>query len=125
AVSEAALVTDDPAGRRSLATGYVPPGLRGYSPEEMVSRGDEGRARELLEAAGYPGGEGLGVIPIWLSTFGPHEERLVADFRRLGVRLRPKLVHWIELGRAPVDGRAPMFLAGENAGAPAGAADRK
>ncbi len=44
--------------------GMIPLGLSGHLPDTAGYRYDPDRARRLLERAGYPGGEGIGIIPL-------------------------------------------------------------
>src|SRR5262249_50681834 len=102
--------------------GFIPPGLRGFSPERLAPRSNLDEARSLLRQAGFdPDGEGLGPIPVWLSGYGDTEERLVQRLRTVGIRLRLRPVHWFELQKAIDDGRAPIFALGEMASEPEGA----
>lgn len=45
-------------GGQRPALSYIPPGLGGYAPEVLLAP-DPARARELLAAAGFPGGRGF------------------------------------------------------------------
>lgn len=98
--------------RNSLGTpansGFVPKGLPSYNEEVVVGyHYDPGKARELLEKAGYPGGEGLPEIT--LSTTGQYQdlcEFIQSQLSEIGIKLKidinPPAVHreWVALGKA-------------------------
>lgn len=48
----------------AATAGMIPLGLPGHLSDTAGYRYDPDRARKLLERAGYPGGEGIGVIPL-------------------------------------------------------------
>lgn len=48
----------------SATAGMIPLGLPGHLSDSAGYQYDPDRARKLLERAGYPGGEGIGVIPL-------------------------------------------------------------
>lgn len=78
-------------GGQRPATGFVPPGVGGYAPPELV-RYDPEAARALLAEAGHPGGKGLPVFELLYTTSENHRriaEALQAQWRTvLGVETR-------------------------------------
>lgn len=76
-------------GTRDPADGFIPPGVAGYEagawPE---ARYDIDAAKAALEAAGYPGGEGLPKIKLSFNSGGGHEpifELIQADLAAIGI----------------------------------------
>ncbi len=102
-----------PATEPVAASGFVPPGLRGYSPDRFVPPFDPSAARRLLKEAGFEEDEEIGPIPLWSLGPTPDEEKIVSNLREIGIRVRPKAVHWFELQRALSDGRVSMFILGD------------
>ncbi len=63
-------------GGQRPAHSFTPPGTAGYTPPRDFTAGPE-RARELLAAAGYPGGQGLPAFELLISSSGNH--RVIAE----------------------------------------------
>jgi oligopeptide transport system substrate-binding protein len=81
----AALAGSD--GSVEVANSMVPPGIPGRSDEDFLPEHDPDEARELLAAAGYPGGDGFPETT--LMTFGGgFDEAILAEVEReLGITL--------------------------------------
>ncbi len=60
-------------GQRIPATGIVPPGIPGYQPNAMEYKYDPDKAKELLEKAGFPGGQGLPQLTLGYNTGVGHD----------------------------------------------------
>ena len=77
-------------GGQAPAGAFTPPGMAGYAPGDLLPT-DFGAARDLLSAAGYPGGAGLPTFHLSLNNSENH--RLVAEAvqqgwqRELGVHV--------------------------------------
>jgi peptide/nickel transport system substrate-binding protein/oligopeptide transport system substrate-binding protein len=79
------------------ATGVVPPGIPGFIPKETKPDQNIETARELLAAAGYPGGKGLPplLLPVLREGMYPREAAshardgcLIACLSKVGVEVR-------------------------------------
>jgi ABC-type transport system substrate-binding protein len=81
----AALAGSD--GSVEVANSMVPPGIPGRSDEDFLPEHDPDEARELLAAAGYPGGDGFPETT--LMTFGGGFDEAILDEveRELGITL--------------------------------------
>ncbi len=77
-------------GGQTPATGFVPLGIAGYPAAETITH-DPARAKELMAAAGYPGGEGFPQAEILINTSENHRkiaEAIQAMWREeLGVEI--------------------------------------
>ncbi|MBC7230456.1 MAG: ABC transporter substrate-binding protein [Actinobacteria bacterium] len=60
-------------GQRIPATGIVPPGIPGYQSNAMEYKYDPDKAKELLEKAGFPGGQGLPKLTLGYNTGVGHD----------------------------------------------------
>lgn len=121
AIDRAAIAKSDPIRSGAVATGFLPPGLRGYSPDDFLPEHDVAEAMRLLREAGFAEGEEIGPIPLWSVGQNADEERIMRDLRAVGIRTRHKTVHWFELQRALAEGRVSMFILGDLAFLPDGA----
>ena len=66
-------ITDDVVRRgETPATGYTPPGFKGYNPPRPLTYDPE-RARQLLADAGFPNGEGFPVRQILFNNHAGHQ----------------------------------------------------
>jgi oligopeptide transport system substrate-binding protein len=65
AVDTEAIVREITKTRGLPATGVLPPGMPGYDPERQGYAYDSTTAKRLLAEAGYPGGAGFPVVPLW------------------------------------------------------------
>jgi peptide/nickel transport system substrate-binding protein len=100
----------------SRATGLIPPGLFGFSPRDCVPPCDSDRAAKLLAEAGHAGGEGVSQVVLWMTGPVPGLDQMIADLKRIGVTMVPKLVAWPMLKRALDQGAAPAFVLGYSGG---------
>jgi len=87
-------------GVRTPATGIVPPGIAGYLPDQWAySKYDVEQAKQLLEQAGYPGGEGLPELRIGFNSGVGHEDVIAlvqADLKVIGINTVLEGVEWAQ-----------------------------
>ena len=90
-IDRAAIARDVLRGGQAAAGALTPPGLGGYLPPAAVPH-EPAAARELLAAAGFPGGRGMG--PLELSTISSEINQSIAEAlqamwrRELGIDVR-------------------------------------
>jgi peptide/nickel transport system substrate-binding protein/oligopeptide transport system substrate-binding protein len=102
------------------ARGIIPPGIPGHDPDLPGYPKDPARARALLAEAGYPGGEGLPPVTLWVNTSDDNRriaQQVQADLRTIGVSIAIKEVDWAAYlqaveGTPEVPGQAQMFRFG-------------
>lgn len=112
AINRARLVKADPVGRIEAGS-ILPPGMFGYSPEKKTLRYDPDLARTLLAEAGYPGGEGLPVVPIYQpdrGEVGRAQDQMVGeDLRAVGFDPEFRYVEWDQFSEDMDHFRLPGF----------------
>ena len=111
AIDRQAIIEEVTRGRFVLARGILPPGTLGYNPQLGSYAYDPPRARELLAAAGHPGGRGLPPLAIWSSVRLEREHQLIVQYlASVGVQAEFKYVtDWPQFSRMLVNGQAPAF----------------
>ena len=104
------------SGLNLIYDGPIPPGLTGHPEGHALSNAYRGpnlpKARELLEKAGYPNGDGLPKLVYFTSRGGKFPEMAEMTKRQLakiGVRLDIRLVDFSTLSDALRNRRAPFF----------------
>jgi peptide/nickel transport system substrate-binding protein/oligopeptide transport system substrate-binding protein len=115
AIDREAIVEEIFLGRHAPARGILPPGTLGYNPKLAGYAHDPARAKELLVQAGYPGGRGLPVIPVWSSVKGEdilrEHDRIRRDLAAVGVRAEfHYLTDWPAFSRQMAEQKLPVFL---------------
>jgi peptide/nickel transport system substrate-binding protein/oligopeptide transport system substrate-binding protein len=79
-------------GTRKVATGYIPPGIPGYTPNQFpYSHYDIVAAKQALADAGYPGGKGLPTIELAYNTGAGHAqvvELIQSDLKAIGINTK-------------------------------------
>lgn len=101
-------------GRLIPATGLLPPGMAGYKPDDTNYPYSPEKARELLNKAGFPGGEGLGVIQFWSSVKSDallaEDEAIQRYLSEVGIKVEFNyLTDWPEFKKILEEGKAPIF----------------
>jgi peptide/nickel transport system substrate-binding protein/oligopeptide transport system substrate-binding protein len=102
------------------ANGLIPPGAPGHDPDLPGYPYDPAAAARHLAEAGYPEGQGLPPISLWVNTSEDNRrlaQQIQSDLRKLGVEIQIREVDWgtyiaaIE-GTAEEPGEAQMFRFG-------------
>jgi peptide/nickel transport system substrate-binding protein/oligopeptide transport system substrate-binding protein len=101
-------------GRLIPATGLLPPGMAGYKPDDTNYPYSPEKARELLKEAGFPGGEGLGIIQFWSSVKSDallaEDEAIRRYLSEVGIDVEFNyLTDWPEFKKMLEQGKAPIF----------------
>ena len=85
-------------GTRQPATGMAPEGVAGYLGGQWTyAKYDVEQAKQLLEKAGYPGGQGLPEISITFNTGSGHEDVMAlvqADLKAIGINAELDGIEW-------------------------------
>jgi len=99
-------------GRAVPAKGVIPPKMDAYDPSLEGYGYDPDRARELLAEAGYPGGEGLPVIPLHFNQQGPNAQiaqALQGMLIEVGIRTELQMLDWGAYQNELDQGHATLF----------------
>jgi ABC-type transport system substrate-binding protein len=101
-------------GRYAPGGGLLPPGTYGYDPHYGGTPYDPAKAAALLAAAGYPHGDGLPILPLWLARTDAEAvaefEAIVQQFAAIGVRA--EIRHnpdWADYQAKVAAGAYPVF----------------
>lgn len=84
-------------GAPTIATGIVPKGIPGYQENASKYTYDVEMAKQKLEEAGYPGGEGLDPIVFGINIGAGHEvvaEAMQADLAEIGIEVEIEPMEW-------------------------------
>ncbi len=85
---------------RTPATNIVPPGIAGFLPDQWpYAKYDVEQAKQLLEKAGYPGGEGLPELRVGFNSGVGHEDVFAlvqADLKAIGINTVLEGVEWAQ-----------------------------
>jgi len=93
----------------------LPPGIPGYNPDLEGYPYDPELAREYLELAGYPNGEGLPTIEIMYNVVELNKiiaESIAADLGRIGVKTQLRALEWAAYIDAVDKGEPQIFRMG-------------
>jgi peptide/nickel transport system substrate-binding protein/oligopeptide transport system substrate-binding protein len=99
-------------GRAVPAKGVIPPGMEAFNTALEGYRFDPERAKRLLAEAGYPGGEGLPVLPYHFNSQPPNPmvaQALQEMLRRVGVRTELRQMDWGAYQNFIDEGKAKFF----------------
>ena len=87
-------------GVRTPATGIVPPGIAGFAADQWpYAKYDVEAAKQMLEKAGYPGGEGLPELRVGFNSGVGHEDvfaLIQADLKVIGINTKLEGVEWAQ-----------------------------
>ena len=115
AIDRSAILEEIFENRFTPAHGVLPPGTLGFNPALKTTPYDPRRSRELLAAAGYPGGRGLPPITFWSSVRSDRvqreHERMRKALQAVGITAEFKYeTDWPTFSRMLVEGKAQAFL---------------
>ena len=97
------------------ATGFVPPGIPGFQEDVMKYTYDVEMAKQKLEEADYPGGEGLPTIKFGINIGSGHEliaEAMQADLAEIGIDVEIVGMEWGTALEAFKNGEIGFFRLG-------------
>jgi oligopeptide transport system substrate-binding protein len=123
AIDKEGLVRNILLNRFVAGKSFLPPGTYGYDPQYRPYPFDPQRAKELLAKAGYPGGKGLPVFPIWSSVKSVDVEREHEAIRKyladVGIRVEFQYnTNWPVFNAQVYEGKLPLFRYGWQADVP-------
>ena len=99
-------------GRAVPAKGVIPPKMDAFDPSLRGYGYDPAKARALLAEAGYPGGEGLPVIPLLFNQQGPNAQiaqALQGMLIEVGIRTDLQMLDWGAYQNELDQGKATLF----------------
>jgi peptide/nickel transport system substrate-binding protein/oligopeptide transport system substrate-binding protein len=104
-------------GRFMAGKGFLPPGTYGWDPQYRPFPFDPDRARTLLAQAGYAGGKGLPVFPIWSSVKSVDVEReheaIKQSLAAVGINVEFHYnTNWPAFNSQVYEGKYPIFRYG-------------
>ncbi len=99
---------------RAPATGVLPPGFPGFTPEPKRLPYDPEQTLRLLEEAGHPGGKGLPELVIAIPRRTQNDESMARELceqlARVGVRARAEYFEWEDFDRGLRESTFAAFL---------------
>ena len=115
AINREAIIEGVYFGQNTFARGILPRGMIGYNPQLEGYPYDPQKARELLAAAGYPGGRGMAPIVIWSAArrgdIVREHDQIKKDLTAVGIPAEVKYqTDWTAYVKLLEDGRLPVFL---------------
>ena len=117
AIDREAIARDINKNRYRAGQSFLPPGTYGYDPQFRPYPFDPQQARALLTKAGYPGGKGLPVFPIWSSVKATNNEQEHEAIRKyladVGIRVEFQYnTDWPVFKNQVYEGKLPIFRYG-------------
>ena len=95
--------------------GLVPVSLQGYRSSAHPYGYDKEKAKQLLAAAGYPGGQGLPALEIAFNDLPAHQavaEAVKEQLKEAGIKALLRPVPWEEYKKALAEGKYACFRGG-------------
>jgi dipeptide transport system substrate-binding protein len=111
AIDREALVNVVWAGRAMVATSYLPPGIWSHD-ASLVNRQDVAQARQLVKESGYDGSELVLFAPAQNGQIKRAVELMQADWARVGINVKPRLMEKGELYKRTGQGKHDLALVG-------------
>lgn len=102
-------------GRYTPANGILPLGTQGHDASRPAYKQDLAKARQLLTEAGYPNGEGLPTVQLWLNAQGDNAliaQTVQQDLAQVGVKIELKQLDWAAFIQATDAGEPAFFRLG-------------
>jgi peptide/nickel transport system substrate-binding protein/oligopeptide transport system substrate-binding protein len=114
AIDKKTLSREVGGGRLLPATGLIPEGMAGYSPDDTNYPYSVEKAEALLAQAGFPGGRGLPPIQFWSSVKSKgllaEDEAITRYLAAIGVKAEFNyLTDWPKFKKMLQEGKAPIF----------------
>ena len=102
-------------GKHSPINGILPPGMPGANTTRPVFTQDLDKAKQLLEEAGHPMGEGLPPVELWFNSQGDNAKIAQAvqnDLGLVGIEISLKQLDWAAFLKATEAGEPAFFRLG-------------
>lgn len=114
AVNKEAIVREITKMGSIVATGVLPPGMPGHTPDLQGYYYNPVKAKQLLADAGYPNGEGFPVVQLWTVSKAESTKAEVAAYRQywaaLGVQVELRISDdWATFDAMLRQGQAAIF----------------
>ena len=115
AINREAIIDSVYFGQNTFARGILPRGMIGYNPQLEGYPYDPQKARELLAAAGYPGGRGMAPVVIWSGArrgdIVREHDQIKKELAAVGITAEVKYqTDWTAYVKLLEDGKLPVFL---------------
>ena len=116
AVDREKIVSESTRWRSVQAKGILPPGIAGFDPYFKGYDYNPGKAIELLEKAGYPGGRGIPAIELWTVSKTDRVKGQLQQYQRyladIGIQVKIKVAeNWKDFIARINNKQAAMFYA--------------
>jgi oligopeptide transport system substrate-binding protein len=115
AINREAIIDGVYFGQNMFARGILPRGMIGYNPQLEGYPYDPQKARELLTAAGYPGGRGLSPVVIWSAArrgdIVREHDQIKKALAAVGITAEIRYqTDWSAYVKLLEEGKLPVFL---------------
>jgi peptide/nickel transport system substrate-binding protein len=115
AINREAIIDGVYFGQNMFARGILPRGMIGYNPQLEGYPYDPQKARELLTAAGYPGGRGLSPVVIWSAArrgdIVREHDQIKKALAAVGITVEIRYqTDWSAYVKGLEEGKLPVFL---------------
>jgi peptide/nickel transport system substrate-binding protein len=115
AINREAIIDTVYYGQNTFARGILPRGMIGYNPQLVGYPYDPQKARELLAAAGYPGGRGMPPVVIWSAAkrgdIVREHDQIKKALAAVGITAEVRYqTEWRTYVKLLEEGKLPVFL---------------